>query len=128
VMALMQVYGLTKDDWESMFLLAGKEESINKLDPKLKAAFTRKYNKAQKRVTVAPVAGGKRGKGGASRLAEDDGEFLDEEVAEYNKSEEEEGDAEDDVEKDSMIKKPKKKAAPKKPKAATATAAKPKKK
>jgi replication factor C subunit 1 len=128
VMALMEVYGLTKDDWESMFLLAGKEESITRLDPKLKAAFTRKYNKAQKRVAVAPVAGGKRGKGGASRLAEDDGEFLDEEVAEYNKSEEEEGDAEDDVEKDSMIKKPKKKAAPKKPKAATATAAKPKKK
>ncbi len=131
VMALMDEYGLTKDDWESMFLLAGKEERTEALDPKLKSAFTRKYNKTQKRVAVAPVAGGKRGKGGASRIAEEEEEFLDDEVKEYNKSEEEEDGAavEDDVERDAMIKKPKKKKAPgpKKPKAATASALKKKK-
>ena len=36
-------YGLTKDDWETLFALSGKEERITSLDPKLKAAFTRKY-------------------------------------------------------------------------------------
>lgn len=34
----------------------------------------------QKRVAVAPVAGGKRGKGGASRLGGEEEDFLDEEA------------------------------------------------
>ncbi len=76
-------------------------------------------------MAVAPVAGGKKGKGGASRLADDNDEFLDEEAKEYNKSEDEEDvEEQEDYTKDAMIKKPKKSAGAAKPKAASNKAAK----
>ena len=114
VLERMQAYNLTKDDWETLYVLSGKEEDIAKIDSKVKAAFTRKYNKTQKRLTVAPVAT-KGGKGKKSRLADDESEFLNKEAEEYNNgggAESDDEDSDDAIGKnDAFIKvKPKPKA------------------
>jgi replication factor C subunit 1 len=104
VISLMDQYHLNKDDWESLFLLVGKEELITGLDSKLKAAFTRKYNKTHQKVLVSS----KTGRG--ATIADDEVEGV-----------EDEDDGSENVEdttiskKDPLIKQPKpKKAAPKK--------------
>lgn len=85
-----------------MFVLSGKEEDITKLDKNLKSAFTRKYNKMQKRFATS-AKGKKQGK---QRVVDDDVGFLMEENLEEEKErEEEEEDDAKDLEKDSMIKK-----------------------
>lgn len=117
VLQVMEEYGLTKDDWETIFVLNGMEESIQKLDSQLKSAFTKKYNKTQKKFAVAPV--GK--KGGAKREVDEDIGFMNEEAAEVVEGSASEEESEK-IEKDALIKKKAKKAAPAASKAkATAT-------
>merc|ERR1711991_135214 len=98
---------------------SGKEEEIQKLDKNLKSAFTRQYNKTQKK--FASTAKGKKGAGQASRVAEDDVGFMMEENIEDNKVEEEEVDEEVErkaIEKEFKVTKkaPAKKAKEPKPK------------
>jgi replication factor C subunit 1 len=105
VLQVMKEYGLTKDDWETIFVLNGMEESIQKLDSQLKSAFTKKYNKTQKKFTVAPV-----GKKGTKREVDEDIGLMNEEAVDVM-----EGSASEEVEnfeKDALIKKKAKKAAP----------------
>ena len=108
VLERMNAYNLSKDDWETLFVLTGQESTIQSLDPKLKAAFTRKYNKTQKRVAVAPVSSKKGSK--VSRLADDESEYLNKEAEEYNGEENDEEDDEAIGKHDALIvqKKPKK--------------------
>jgi replication factor C subunit 1 len=112
VIALMDQYHLNKDDWESLFLLVGKEELITGLDSKLKAAFTRKYNKTHQKVLVSS----KTGRG--ATIADDEVEGV-----------EDEDDGSENVEdttiskKDPLIKQPKPKKAAKKGGAAPKKAA-----
>lgn len=110
LLALMEAYGITKDDWESVFTLLGQDEAVTQIPSQVRAAFTRAYNKSK----PASVSSGK-GKGAVARIADDDLGLLDEDVkAELEGGEEDGAAAEDggdeDALKDRLIKQKKKPA------------------
>ncbi|ELU15704.1 hypothetical protein CAPTEDRAFT_175237 [Capitella teleta] len=112
IIQVMDEYSLTREDFDSLLEVATWPNSKNcmaNVDSKVKAAFTRTYNKS---VHLTPYATGssvakkKRGAGGGEELEEEEGGEVEEEEEE-----------EEDITKDSMIKLKKKPAA----KAAKAT-------
>ncbi|XP_045140043.1 replication factor C subunit 1 [Echinops telfairi] len=102
VVALMDAYYLTKDDFDSIMDLSswgGKASPFSKLDPKVKAAFTRAYNKESHLTPYSLLA--------VKTASRSTGPALDSESSEEFNEEEapsEEKDA-DPVRTDAMVKK-----------------------
>jgi replication factor C subunit 1 len=59
VLEFMDHYSLTREDWDSIMEIAQlKEDRSKNIQPKVKAAFTRKYNAAHMAVKAAPTRKG----------------------------------------------------------------------
>ena len=99
VIDFMDEYYLTRDDFDSIIELTtwpGQADVMSKIDSKIKAAFTRTYNKrTHKNPFVAIDFKKLKGK------VQDEGELLEGEDGEVNDEAEED---KDDIEKDAMIK------------------------
>ncbi|XP_048219930.1 replication factor C subunit 1 isoform X2 [Perognathus longimembris pacificus] len=102
VVALMDTYYLMKEDFENIMEISswgGKPSPFSKLDPKVKAAFTRAYNKEAHRTPYAlPVVRTSRSSTGPGVDPEDNEELREDD----SQSDEKEQDA---LENDAMIKK-----------------------
>ncbi|XP_040822182.1 replication factor C subunit 1 isoform X1 [Ochotona curzoniae] len=112
VVALMDAYYLMKEDFESIMEISswgGKPSSFSKLDPKVKAAFTRAYNKEAHLTPYSLQAvRASRHSLGASL----DSEYSEDVPEEDSQSDEKDQDA---IETDAMIKKKTKSAKSSKP-------------
>ncbi|XP_036187392.1 replication factor C subunit 1 isoform X5 [Myotis myotis] len=111
VVALMDAYYLMKEDFENIMEISswgGKPSPFSKLDPKVKAAFTRAYNR-EAHLTPYSLQAGKapRHSTGPALDPEHSEEFLEDD----SQSDEKEQDA---VEMDAMIKKKTKSSKPSK--------------
>ncbi|XP_069487888.1 replication factor C subunit 1 [Ambystoma mexicanum] len=100
VVDLMDTYYLMKEDVENIMEISswgGKPSPFSKLDPKVKAAFTRGYNK-EAHLTPYSIQAVKISKRGAAALP--DSEMNEEQYMEDSQAE----DKGDDIETDAMIK------------------------
>lgn len=106
VIQVMEDYDLTKEDWDSIIEVGqfeGQRDPVASIPSKVKAAFTRSYNKEKHKTPYAIRAAPKKGrKGGAG----EDDQGMDEEGLEQEG--EENSQEKDDIENDAMIKATKK--------------------
>lgn len=106
VIQVMEDYDLTKEDWDSILEVGqfeGQRDPVASIPSKVKAAFTRSYNKEKHKTPYAIRAAPKKGrKGGAG----EDDQGMDEEGLEQEG--EENSQEKDDIENDAMIKATKK--------------------
>nr|XP_045222766.1 replication factor C subunit 1-like [Macaca fascicularis] len=112
VVALMDTYYLMKEDFENIMEISswgGKPSSFSKLDPKVKAAFTRAYNK-EAHLTPYSLQAIKASRHSTSPSL--DSEYNEELNEDDSQSDEKDQDA---IETDAMIKKKKKSSKPSKP-------------
>ncbi|XP_021531330.2 replication factor C subunit 1 isoform X1 [Aotus nancymaae] len=112
VVALMDTYYLMKEDFESIMEISswgGKPSPFSKLDPKVKAAFTRAYNK-EAHLTPYSLQAIKASRHSTSPSL--DSEYNEELNEDDSQSDEKDQDA---IETDAMIKKKTKSSKPSKP-------------
>ncbi|CAH3146276.1 unnamed protein product [Porites lobata] len=106
VIQVMEDYDLTKEDWDSIIEVGqfeGQRDPVSSIPSKVKAAFTRSYNKEKHKTPYAIRSAPKKGrKGGAG----EDDQGMDEEGLEQEG--EENSQEKDDLENDAMIKASKK--------------------
>lgn len=48
---IMKVYGITREDWDSVFTLMGKDKEVTRIPSQVRATFTRAYNKTRPATT-----------------------------------------------------------------------------
>jgi len=105
VIQVMEDYDLTKEDWDSVIELGqfeGFKDPVASIPSKVKSAFTRTYNKESHKTPYAIRAAPKKGrKGGAEEAIE---------LMEGEQGEENDGDSDENLESNAMIKASKKPA------------------
>ncbi|XP_076992731.1 replication factor C subunit 1 isoform X2 [Tamandua tetradactyla] len=110
VVVLMDTYYVMKEDFENIMEISswgGKPSPFSKLDPKVKAAFTRAYNKEAHLTPYSLQA--------VKTFRRSTGPSLDSEYNEELNEDESQSDEKDSVETDAMIKKKTKSSKPSKP-------------
>ncbi|KAK2556430.1 Replication factor C subunit 1 [Acropora cervicornis] len=110
VIQVMADYDLTREDWECVLEVGqfeGQKDPIASIQSKVKAAFTRAYNKENRKTPYVIRAAPKKGRKGA---AEQESQGFDEEGMEQLSGEMAGENDDDNIENDAMIKTTKRQA------------------